>query len=401
MISKEVIKYSIENLKKKKSRSLLTIISILVGITTIFIFISFGLGLYSYINGFVTGTSANKITIEPKGISSPALDNSFLLTDKDLTAVERTSGVFEATGIYTKVVQAESKNTLKYIFLAGYDPQKPLFNELAGLKIINGRELQKGEKGDAVLGYNYMVDNKIFPRGLGLNDEISIDGQKVKIVGFYDSVGNPQDDSNIYITTDYFKQLYPNTIGYNEIVASADTSNISLVVQNVDKSLLKSRDLQKGKEDFFVASFEDLLKNYSSALNIVIGFIILIALISVLVSAINTSNTMITSVIERTKEIGVLKSIGARNSEIFNLFLFESSAIGFIAGGIGVLLGFILTEIAKVILINIGLGFLQPSYSIWLFGGCILFATLTGAISGAIPAINASRISPVKALRYE
>lgn len=110
---------------------------------------------------------------------------------------------------------------------------------------------------------------------------------------------------------------------------------------------------------------------------------------------------MITSVIERRKEIGVLKSIGARNSEILNLFLFESSTLGFIAGTLGVIFGFILTQIAKVILIKVGLGFLQPSYSIWLFVGCILFATLTGAVSGVVPAINASRISPVKALRYE
>ncbi|MDE1848843.1 MAG: ABC transporter permease [Nanoarchaeota archaeon] len=401
MISKEVMKYSLENLKKKKMRSLLTIISIFIGIATIFIFVSFGLGLYSYINSFVTGTSADKIIIQPKGMSAPGLDAGFALTEKDLTAIERTSGVQAATGIYMKVVQVEYKNTNKYVFVGGFDPRSNLMEELSGLKIYSGRQLQSNEKGDVVLGYNYMTDNKIFPNGVSLNEEIKINGEKAKVIGFYQPVGNPQDDSNVYMTDDFFRELYPNSTGYSEIIASVDTSNIPQVVQNVEKSLLKSRNLAKGQEDFFVASFEDLLKTYASALDIVVGFIILIALISVLVSAINTSNTMITSVIERTREIGVLKSIGARNSEIFTLFLFESSALGMIAGTIGVLIGFALTELAKAILMNLGLGFLQPNYSFWLFAGCILFATMTGAVSGVIPAIHASKISPVRALRYE
>ena len=70
----ETIKYSLEALKKRKSRSLLTIISIFVGIATIFIFISFGMGLYNYINNFISGSSANKILIEPKGVGAPGLD---------------------------------------------------------------------------------------------------------------------------------------------------------------------------------------------------------------------------------------------------------------------------------------------------------------------------------------
>jgi putative ABC transport system permease protein len=401
MISKEIVKYSLENLRKRKARSLLTIISIMIGIATIFIFISFGMGLYSYINSFVTGTSADKILIEPKGIGAPGLDTSFALTSTDLTAVERTAGVYEATGIYSKAAQVQYRNIMKYVFIVGYDPKKPLFIEMQGVSMESGRELSGGEKGDAVLGYNYMIDNKIFPKGVNLNDDILVNGQKVKVVGFYSAVGDTQDDSQIYVTEDFFKTLYPDTNGYSTMIAKADTANLTNVANNIDKNLLRSRGLQKGQEDFFVASFADLLASYSSALNIVIGFIILIALISVFVSAINTSNTMITSVIERTKEIGVLKSIGARNSEIFSLFLFESSALGLIAGCIGVLIGFGLTELAGAILKAIGLGILQPGYSVWLFVGCVAFAVITGAVSGAAPALNASKISPVKALRYE
>jgi putative ABC transport system permease protein len=110
---------------------------------------------------------------------------------------------------------------------------------------------------------------------------------------------------------------------------------------------------------------------------------------------------MITSVLERVKEIGVMKSIGATNSEIFGIFLFESSFLGFIAGSLGVLFGFLLTQVAKVILIQVGYSLLQPFYSFWLFAACIGFAVLTGAVSGVFPAVNASKTNPVDALRYE
>ena len=215
-------------------------------------------------------------------------------------------------------------------------------------------------------------------------------------------MGNPQDDSNIYVTQDYFDELVPDRAGnYGWIIAKVDLEDILRITIDIERALRKERDLDRGKEDFFVQSFEELISSFSGALNMIIGFVILIAFISIMVSAINTANTMITSVIERTKEIGVIKSIGAKNSEILKIFLFESSALGFIAGVVGVLVGWGLTLIASNILNDFGWGFLSPYYSPTLFLGLILFATFTGAISGVIPALNASKISAVDALRYE
>ncbi len=110
---------------------------------------------------------------------------------------------------------------------------------------------------------------------------------------------------------------------------------------------------------------------------------------------------MITSVLERVQEIGIMKSIGARNSEIFKIFLFESSFLGFIAGILGLALGWLVTYAAGKILLALGWGFLQPYYSWWLFASLLAFAVFTGAVSGVAPAINASRTNPVDALRYE
>lgn len=396
----ESIQYSLRNIRHRKTRSFLTIFSILIGIATIFIFVSFGFGLYKYIDELSSSSSANKLMIMSKG-GVAGIDENFKLDDEDLDIVNRAAGVTDATGLYVKSAEVAYNNERVYTFLIAFDPEKPLMIEVSNIEINSGRELSSGDLGKVVLGYNYQIPGKIFKKAVQLNDNIEVQGKKLKVIGFYNSVGNPSDDSQIYIINDYIDILYPGNNSYSWIIAEADMKEIPKAIENIEKGLRKSRNLEKGKEDFYVQSFEDMIESYSSALDIVVAFIILIALISVFVSAINTANTMITSVIERYKEIGILKAIGARNSEILKIFLFESSFLGFIAGCIGVIVGFLGTYIGGAILENVGFGFLQPYYNFWLFFGCILFATITGAISGVLPAIRASKISPVDALRYE
>jgi len=401
MISEESVKYSLKNIAHRKTRSALTIFSIFIGITTIFIFISFGQGLYDYVNSFTTGTSADKITVSPKGIGAPGMDDTFSFSERDLKAIERSAGVIEAEGMYAKVVEIEKSDIKKYVMIMSLDPKKGMMIELSNMKIFRGRELQSGDAKKVVLGYNYLLDDKIFPKKLDINDKLTLNGQDFRVVGFYSELGNPQDDSNVYILPDTMKAVFPNITGYAMIIARADIGSMNLTISNVERNLRISRNIDKGKEDFYVASFEDLIASYTSALDIVIGFVILIALISVLVSAINTANTMITSVLERTKEIGVLKAIGAKNSEIFNIFVFESGFLGAVAGILGVIAGFLITFAAGTVLDNLGWGFLSPHYSITLFLGCVIFAIVTGAVSGVIPAVNASKTNVVDALRYE
>lgn len=399
MASVESIKYSLRNLRKSKSRSFLTILSIFAGIATIFIFVSFGFGLYNYIDEFSTGSSADKVLIQPG--SGNYLDDTFSLDDSDIRAVKKTPGVIDVSGSYYNSVSVKSKGELRYTFLISYDPSNPLMLDMFNVGVEKGRLLMENDFGKAVLGYNYLLDNNIFSKGLEINDKIEINGEDVKIIGFFESVGNPADDSQIYITNDYYKNIYGSNSSYGMIVARVEKKDIADITERIENNLRKSRNLDEGQEDFTVQSFEDMIDSFSSALDIVIGFIILIALISVIVSAVNTANTMITSVLERYKEIGILKAIGARNSEIFSIFLFESAFLGFVAGLVGVGVGYLATFIAGNVLTSLGWGFLQPFYSWQLFAGCLLFAVVTGAISGVIPAINASKINTVDALRYE
>jgi len=127
-----------------------------------------------------------------------------------------------------------------------------------------------------------------------------------------------------------------------------------------------------------------------------------IAAISLIVGGIGVANTMYTSVLERTKEIGTMKAVGAKNSDIMFLFLIESGLLGLIGGVIGVLIGLGLSKIAEYFAtVQLGTNLLQASASTNLIIGALIFSFLIGAISGVFPAMQASKLKPVDALRYE
>ncbi|MBR9701849.1 ABC transporter permease [Candidatus Pacearchaeota archaeon] len=401
MISSQTLTYSLRNLKQKKVRSFFTILSIFVGIATIFIFVSYGLGLYAYIDGLTEGSSADKVIIQPKGGPMAMFDSNVAFDNDDIKVIERVAGVYEVSGSYFQTVEVKAQDKRLYTLLISYDPDTPIVMESSNIGIGEGKELS-GNKREVVAGYSYSVDGRIFPRAIKVNQDIELNGEDIKVVGFIEEVGSPPDDAQIYVANDYMDKLFPDeNLSYTWMVAKVDMEDIDGVVERIEKALRNHRDLDEGKEDFSVESFNDMLEGFSSAVNIVIGFVVFIALISVLVSAVNTANTMITSVLERIKEIGVIKSIGARNSDILWIFLFESGFLGFVAGVVGVLLGWSLSSLGGIALDGLGYGFLAPSFPPSLFIGLIIFATLTGAISGVYPAMKASKINPVDALRYE
>jgi len=125
-----------------------------------------------------------------------------------------------------------------------------------------------------------------------------------------------------------------------------------------------------------------------------------LASISLLVGAIGIANTMYTAVLERTREIGVMKAIGAKNSDILTIFLIESSLIGLIGGIIGMILGVLISKAAEIVIGQfLGPGFFMVFLPWWLLLGAAMFALIVGAISGVMPARAAAGMNPVDALR--
>ena len=160
------------------------------------------------------------------------------------------------------------------------------------------------------------------------------------------------------------------------------------------------RNVKKDEEDFDVQTPEQLLGSFGDIVNIVQSVLIGIAAISLLVGGIGIANTMYTAVVERTKEIGIMKSVGAQNKDILLIFIIESGLLGAIGGLIGVVLGFGLSYGVEVISKNfIGTNLIEAYFSYTLFFGALLFSFFIGAIFGVMPARQAALMQPVDALR--
>jgi putative ABC transport system permease protein len=401
----EMIKYAKNNLLIRKMRTFLTVLSIFIGITTIFIFISFGLGLHSYVQELAGESSLDKFIVQAKGIGAPGLDQTFALDETDLEEVEKTLGVKQALGFYAGVAEVEHKREKKFVFISSWEPtvkNNQVIEEAFGFSVDPGRSLKKGDTGKVVLGHNYQLQDKIFKKPLEVGGKLEVNGETFSIIGFYELVGNPQDDSNIYVSDQDYKRLLGADEKFAMVFGQVHNPNeVSAVVERIEKNIRENRGLEEGKEDFFVQSYEELIEQFGAVLNIVIGFIVLIAFISVIVSAVNTANTMVTSVLERTREIGVMKAIGATRSMIRNIFLVQSGLVGFVAGLLGVIIGWIVSALFGMALSALGWSFLAPRFTMVLFISLIVFSTIVGIISGVTVAVQASLLKPVDALRYE
>lgn len=400
----ELIKYAFNNVIKRKLRSGLTVLSILIGITAIYALVSFGLGLQKFVDEIAEEAGIDKLFIQSRGIGAPGTDENFFVSQDDVDFVEKINGVEEISGIYTKTVQVKKRKQLKFVFGNGIDPEKTDFiAEAFTVDIEKGRQLKKGDFDKVVLGHNYQEKNTIFKQGVILGEKIEINDRTFEVIGFYEEVGNPQDDSNVFFTFETMESLFPDDkdkFGFIMIKANRNTDP-STLADRITERLRKHKGQEKGKEDFFVQTFEDALEAFNNIIVILNGILVLIALISIIVASVNTANTMYTAVLERTKEIGILKAVGARNSSILSIYVIESGIVGMIGGILGVFLGFLISTGGGAVAAQAGFSFLQPTFPIWLTVGSILFAFGIGAVSGVLPAIRASKLKPVDALRYE
>ncbi len=404
MIKIELIRYALANLRKRRRRSLLTMLSVVIGIAAITTLISFGYGVSDYVASFSEKMGKDKLIIQPRGagFGPPPLDSNVRLDKDDLETIRNANGVQEATGVYLVSGEIEFNEQKRFamIFGSDFEDYPKLLREVYSLTLLEGRELQN-EKTKVVLGYNYRVKDKIFRKPVELRDRLSINGKDFSVLGFYDAVGNPQDDSNIYATKKAAEEIF-GANNYQFILArAAPGKDPTQLVEALRKKLRDHRGQEAGTEDFFVQTFEQVIATFNLVLNAIIGVVLLVALISVVVAAVNIMNTMFASILERTNEIGVLKAIGSRNRDILFLFVFESGLLSFAGGVIGVLLGYLLSTLAGKAIATTGYSVFQPLFTWQLAAGSFAFAFLVGAFAGLFPAYRASQMKPIEALRYE
>ncbi len=395
------------NLARRKLRTWLTLLGIFIGMTAVVALISLSQGMQTAINQQFQKVGSNRIIISP-GSSDTSFGGQFSaikLTEDDVNVVKKVKGIEFATGTLTSVGFVTFKGETKRGILVGMDSDQKTakFVEEVGLfDIAKGRNPKKDEKGVVVLGYD--VANRKFRKKIKVGDKIIIKDKEFKVIGIQEKIGTGIHDRVVRMPKKELKNLLGITNDevstiFARVIPTEDTEEVA---ERVKKALRKSRHVEEGSEDFNVQTAKQVIEAFTNILLIIQIMLVGVASISLLVGGVGIMNTMYTSVLERVREIGVMKAVGARNLDILVMFVFESGLLGLVGGVIGVILGLIISKTAEVIaymLLNSKI--LVISLSWQLLVGVLAFSFLIGALSGLIPAMQASKLKPVEALRYE
>ncbi|MBI4143976.1 ABC transporter permease [Candidatus Woesearchaeota archaeon] len=405
---KDFFKLALASMRKRVLRTMLTMIGIFIGIAAVVALVSLGQGLRDAVNKEFSSVGGDKIIVQGKqaGFGPPGTFTPAKITDKDWEIIKKVPGVRRAAGhIFTGITiefQKEQQTQFGLSLPEGKE-ELGLVTEAHGLEILKGRLLRSKEKGKINLGYSYGQAKGVFERAVEVGNTVLVQGEPFEVVGIFDRTGDPGMDKGVYPAEQDLVRLLGMRNEFNTILAQTESGlEPSKVADQIKKTLRKERRQKEGKEDFTVSTSEELIASFNRILTIVQAVIIGIAAISLLVGGVGIMNTMFTSVLERTREIGIMKAVGATNKNIMMLFLIESGLLGMMGGAIGVLIGIGMSKTVEFVAKQVwGPNLLQAGIPWYLVVGALLFSFLIGALSGVFPARQAARLKPVDALRYE
>ena len=400
----DFLKLSFTGLMNRSLRTWLTMIGIFIGIAAVVALISLGQGMQDSINDQFKKVGTNRIMITPGGgFMGPTGGEMMMgqIDSKDLSVIRNVKGVDIATGVVSKTSKVNYKNEQKFLNVWGFDTDDEadkLVTSSGFLDVEEGRQIKTGDKYKAIVGYRYAYDT--FDRDIVIGSKITIEDKEFEVVGIQKNSGTGMHDAIIRIPLDVAREMYAEPEKISTIFTlTKEDSKPSVVAEDIKRALRRHRNVKEGEEDFSVQTAEQMISSLNQILDVVTLVVVGIAAISLIVGGIGIMNTMYTTVLERTREIGIMKSIGARNSHILLLFLIESGLLGLLGGVIGILIGLGISYVGTFIAVQMGATFFKASISVWLICGALAFSFVVGSLSGALPARQASKLQPVEALR--
>ncbi len=398
---KKCFKMALNMVLHSKLRSWLTILGIVIGVASVIAIVGIGQGLNQEINNNLGDLQADLITITPGyssaqsfgppgrgGFGDSSSSNQDPLTKKDVQTLRGISNIDLINPQISGSVDLTYLGEEGSVSLTGVDQR--VYYELTTDEIAQGRMLSSSDSNVIVIGGR--LASSFFDKEIKINQLLSIEGRSFRVVGILD-------DTSTSI-------LMPIDSAYDVLDSKTkdEYDQIQVIIDNVEElneteleiitDLMRSRHVNEDSRDFSVRTNDasnDFRQELTSTLT---TFLTAIASVSLVVGAVGIANTMFTAVLEKTKDIGIMKSIGARNEDILLIFLFNSALIGFVGGVLGVIIGMILAVGLSVL----GLTSIVTLKSIIITVG---ISILVGMLSGFIPAINASKLTPVDALRRE
>ncbi len=405
-MKKEYFKLAFRNIKKRALRSWLTVLGIVIGAFLVVSLLSLSEGLNKAVMGELQAVGSNIVMVLPgDGLDMMALVGGAEIDDSEINAIKRARGVEVVLEMPYKMENVRHEGVTESVFIVGLDLRegRDLLMRDMGWETREGEFARPGRR-EVLVGH--LVPRNIFP-GLQEGDEITVSGRKYTVSGILRSLGNREDDSSIIFDLPDYRSVTSTVSGTPvAVVRIEDGFDIDTAIRNIEMSLEEMSIRRRGaseKSSYTVLSSEAMIEMVESILGVIQAGIIAFASIAILVGAIGIMNTMFTSVRERTKEIGILKAVGARRGNINSIFLVESGLIGLIGGILGVLfglsgarLGQFVLERSPDLMVSIEA---QAPFELIFF--TLLFSFLLGCLSGYLPAKQAAKLNPVDALMYE
>jgi putative ABC transport system permease protein len=419
---------ALNSILHRKLRSWLTLLGIVIGVGAVVAIISMGEGAQASIDEQLSSFGADMITVTA-GFSRAEGFGGMMMRGGDrqeqprerTTAAETTTPTLKildarviAATANVKNVNEEVSGRAQMAFLAGKSNvnitgiNPNTWKSMSTLTLASGRLLNSSDSRAIVIGDR--VANKMFTQPITLGRRVTIGTQTFTVVGILKAsgtgFGGGGNDSAVFMpyasawdVTDVDEGVF-STIE----VQVEDVSKVSTTVTELTSALLISRRVTESKKDFTVTSAESIKEQISSVSGTLTFFLAAIAAISLIVGAIGVANSMFTSVLEKTKLIGVLKALGATNSEVLLMFVIEAGLFGLLGGFLGAILGSIASAgLASISGISLPMmrGGLETLVTPQLLLASIGLSTIIGIVSGIMPARAAAGLKPVEALRYE
>ncbi len=400
MRPRDILLFSTNGLKERKFRFILNLVGVLVGCIAITGLISLTQGLNEEVGGQLDRFGSRNLFVMPGDISMGA---GLIATQgfnwRDLEIISRVDNIDKATPVMGNLILTYSKRGEKKQAFA-YGIEADYFTIQSGWGAENGRLLKRGDNAVVILGYEIAfpkdMDEPLFEVGDRITLTVRVDGEdkdmSFRVIGIMEKMGglggvSSDEDNSVFMPLRICQQFFEKGGEFQYIVAQVkDTNDLVQVTADIE---------DRFDDDVSVLtreSMSELVGNILGAIEAVLGGV---AALSLFVAGVGIINTMTISVLERTREIGILKAIGAKKKDILLMFLSEAVLNGLIGGSLGAAIGFGIGNLVGNLIE------MPVSSNLFLALGVVLFALLTCGLSGLYPAWRAAKMHPVEALRAE
>lgn len=386
---------AVKSIRSNKMRSFLTILGIVIGISSVIILIGIGSGSKETITSAIEGMGTNLLTVSLTGSDAASLTDSELKTIRSYASVS--DAVPDLTGTATAKAGSESYTTAVEGTLPGYENVRSVHAALGRFltQDDDDNRYRVADVGVEVLQNLYPdMDSSEYETLIGKN--ISLNGTDFEIAGILESKGTSSagsSDNRVLIPLSTAERFLKNKEVKTYYVAAKTSDDISLASAELNRFFLQKYDSDSSQ--FRILSQTELLETSSSTVGTLTMMLAGIAAISLLVGGIGIMNIMLVSVVERTREIGIRKAVGARRKDILLQFVIEAifiSCVGGLAGiGIGILAGVLIQVFSSM----------KVALSVPVMMAAFGFSAAVGIIFGLYPAAKASKLKPIDALSFE